>query len=792
MADELNELQKHAKDIANSLNILAKQAARNFAKELTKSAKSAGDLQKNLSNLLKNSVGLRKEFKSVTALEKAMTVNSKLYEQQRKNILKNFEKEKKEYWVVVNKFIDDQVKNTKGINKQLKEKEKLTKVYNNLIEKQEANLKNQLDELKETSGLWDVLKGGAVVTFSKMWDEAKKFGDRLGKGLENAMEVLFSPTFESAVEKFAKPFDDLLDSVPVVGGLLKGAFQILRKSFFSAWNYIEERVLPTNIALTKQFGEMIPGVQSLGKAAISMGDRFELMGEGLGKTARKAVVDFGAALQTTNFGKTQKDVSDLADVGIRLTEVVGLSAEQAGKLAIQFDRTGLSTADLKKAMVDASMTAEDFGVPVNQIRKDMGEYPNVLQRFGASNSIEFSKAAAMARAYGTNIKDVTSAFGEQLDSFDGTAQAATKLNAVFGTNINSFELMLETDPTKRMTMLGKAVLDTGRSWKSMDVSQKNVIKSTLGIDDAMGALVFSQKNVGMTSQQLNRTLEEQQKKQERAREAQERWDKSIGGLRTQLLNFKEAVDKIVRALGNSIAKFLGLPSAQKGVIEKSEQLNKVFQDIGGAIEKWNASGGPESLRKSLEKVFDLIEGVSDSWLVQKLFGKENQQISVTRDVGKVEKNIKALQENIASQTDPKMVKLLQYHMDTLLEERERALKKQGAQSSASKKYATFAGVRGDTLITNSGMEYQLSPKDNILATQAPLETLLPKLSEIVNVAGRSGGASVNAPMEQSLSQLVKAVQELNRNRTSDVKVEIVDINMDSRKVGEASVRMSRS
>lgn len=803
MAEGLDELQEQVKDIANAMNILADEATERFSSKLKGAAKNAGDLGNHFSAILKSSADLRKQFKTVADLEKGISSNAKLYKKIRSDILATFESEKKAYWDVVEEKIKKQVDGIEDTSEALKLRNKLTNEYTTAIEDAEEALKGQLDALEPQSGLWDVLKGGAIAAGAAIGKMLKELPEAM-KNAFNAKSV------EGAADAISKPFEDLLDSIPWVGGALKAGFQIIRKGFFSVWDYIEERVLPTNVKLTKQFGEMTPGVKQLGSAAVSMGDQFERMGKGLGEGARKNIVDFGAALQTTDFGATQKDVKELTNLGIRLTDVVGLSAEEAGKLAIQFDRTGLSSGELKGAMEDASLAAEDFGVPVNQVRKDMGTYPNILQRFGAANSLEFSKAAAVARSYGTNISDVTSAFGQQMDSFDGTAESAAKLNAVFGTNINSFELMLETDPTKRMTMLGKAVLDTGESWKTMDVFQKNVIKSTLGIDDAMGALVFSQKNVGKTTAQLNKAIEDQEKKQARQLKAQQRWDKSIRGLRTQLLNFEESIDRIVRALSSTITQFLGWGKAAKNVQGTANQLREIFDGVATSIESWNRSGGPEKLFRSLKRHFDNFINSPAGSLLAAFFGIDTSaegqmharaadsiigQISKQKDLmSDLASEIEERQEGVAGHKKGSLArKSLQDTVNAKIAEKEAArVRIQELELELKKRdAANEKRLKGDDVLKTANGSIQLNPKDSFLATTAPLGTLLPKLNEIIEVAGQSK-AGVNAPMEMSIAKLTKAIEDLKRDRSNEVKVEVVDINMDSRKVGEATVRMSRN
>lgn len=208
---------------------------------------------------------------------------------------------------------------------------------------------------------------------------------------------------------------------------------------------------------------------------------------------------------------------------------------------MQFEKQGASSDDVNAMFREGAKEATAYGVPVNQILKDLGQAPNVLARFGIANAKQFAKAAAKARSYGLTLKDINSAFGKQLDTFEGSAEASAKLNTVFGTTINSLELMMETDPTKRMEMLRRELTNQGKSWEDLTKFEQNVVTSTLSVDEAQAQLILS-------SEKTRKSLESQAAAT-RAREKTDRhWNAGMQSIKKTLIAWDAQLDRTMRGI----------------------------------------------------------------------------------------------------------------------------------------------------------------------------------------------------------------------------------------------------
>lgn len=238
---------------------------------------------------------------------------------------------------------------------------------------------------------------------------------------------------------------------------------------------------------------------------------------------------------------------EVLKTGKELTAVLGLTGDEAGNLIVQFQKSGLSVKELNDSFKVGAAEAKKYGLPVNDVLRDIGQAPNLLARFGLKNAQVFARAAAKAKSYGLSIKEIDAAFGKQLDTFEGSSEAASKLNAVFGTTVNSLQLMLETNPQKRMEMVRGALERQGKSWEKLNVFEKNVITSSLGVEESQAALILS-------SEKERRGLEAKAKQREEQIRVDERWNQGMGSIKKTLIAWGPLLDNLMREASNFIVK----------------------------------------------------------------------------------------------------------------------------------------------------------------------------------------------------------------------------------------------
>jgi hypothetical protein len=380
-------------------------------------------------------------------------------------------------------------------------------------------------------------------------DIAKTLGTKIGK----YAKFLFSPT-------------GLFIAGVAAATAAVFALVALFKNF---WTWLDKKILPATAMFNKEIGGVGENLSELRSQAHAAGQQFQDLGYTWAE-GEKVVRDLAMGM------KTVKLDPETLKTGKELISVLGLSGEQAGKLALQFTKQTGNLDQLNKMMNVGRAEAEAYGLVPNQVLKDMAAAPEVLARFGTRNSMEFARSTAAAQSYGLTIKDVNSAFGEQLDTFEGSADAAAKLNAIFGTQINSMELMLETDPTKRMEMLRGELLRQGKTWEDLNTFEQNVITSTLNVDKSQAALILS-------SEKQRKILEAQAREKQKQIDINEKWNKGIGSIKQTMLAWQSILDELMRAITRLVGSILGFKDPAMSMIELANKIQASVKGLTGWI-----------------------------------------------------------------------------------------------------------------------------------------------------------------------------------------------------------------
>jgi hypothetical protein len=342
---------------------------------------------------------------------------------------------------------------------------------------------------------------------------------------------------------------------------------VVKDAFMATWTYIDTKVLPTTSMLNRAIGATTPGMGNLRKEAMKNGLVFERLGLGFEHGAQ-TIKDLAVGLKTANIP------SELSDTLVKVSEYAGVGAENTGRLARSFLSTGATTKDLGKTidsvMADSAKAAKEFAVPFNLVRKEFGENIDLVQRWGTNNTQAFNRAIAKAHSYGLSIRQLEGTFGKALDTFETTSDVASKLNAAFGTNIDSVKL-LGQNSDERMESIRKSMLSSGFVWDKASKFAKNLLISTLQLkDEEEGASIFgSQKN---RAEALKRIAYQQ-----KVTDGMKEWRNALGSLGMQLTSIEQLTRNLFIAIANVVAKLLGFNSGIDGT-KKGVKVFEGFMD----------------------------------------------------------------------------------------------------------------------------------------------------------------------------------------------------------------------
>jgi len=506
---------------------------------------NSSDINHQLEEILIKEENLSSKIKTSSDLEKKMLSNKKEFKKYQDKIFNTYRNEISNYWVKVEKKLRNQLA-------------------------METNKKKQLD------------------LAIKVRSEAKELEEEYTEELKRQMKLMGRQVGQQ--ESLFSKIKGFLGGLGLVA-LGKKIINLVLAPFKEVWEFLDKKVIPAMANLNKTFGNMGSNMSQLRKQTVSTGVQFEILGYSFDEGA-EAVTGLAEAMMTVHIPK------DNLKTTLMLSEYVQLGAKNAGNLALAFMKSEGNLKNLDDAMKNAIDLTREYGVPVNQIRKDVGENIDILARFGTQNIMTFSKSIAKARSYGLTIKEINSAFGKGMDTFEGTSEAAAKLNAIFGTNINSLELMMETDPTKRMEMLREELVNQGKTWDNLGVFEKNVITSSLKINEQQAQLAFA-------SEKVRKKLQTEEKERMKQVKINKDWEKGLSNIKKTLLAWGPLLDKVLRSVANLIARFFGFESAMEGAYKIANIIEKVML---------NLSSGIDNLAKGIDPTKDNIVNLKDVFI----------------------------------------------------------------------------------------------------------------------------------------------------------------------------------
>lgn len=316
------------------------------------------------------------------------------------------------------------------------------------------------------------------------------------------------------------------------------------------------------------------------------------------------------------------------------SRALGIGGHAGGELTHTWIQLGSTGKDVNRQMVQISDAANLAGVSVADFGKEIVGAKGFMASFGKINEKVFLKSAAFAKKLGVSLQSLQR-FTEMTDTFESTAEAAAKMNVVFGTSINSMELMLEQDPSKRLEMVRSQLKMQGKSWETMNRQERKFFAQTMQLTEEEAAGVLNN----------NMTLEQFQKKQEDAQKKKVSDEEKIrhGLVKTAetLHNFGQSWDRVTAAVGRLLTPFLkvlGLVGDMDDKLSFGEKMTKVFDKLISFVDKLTSNEKIKKvigdLAKDFGHVFNLLTGD----------GKDSREMidSIADSVGAAVKSVKEL------------------------------------------------------------------------------------------------------------------------------------------------------
>jgi len=273
----------------------------------------------------------------------------------------------------------------------------------------------------------------------------------------------------------------------------------------------------------------------------------------------------------------------------KLTEIVGLSAQEAGKLATFSAAAGMGTKDYVKQIRLSSFAAQQTNkvhFSDKQILQDISKLSaGILVKF-QNNPKALVEANIQAKKLGLSLEQVDKV-GESLLNFETSIENELKAELLTGKQIN-LEKARYLALTGSQAELSKEIAEQAGSlseFEEMNVLAQKSLAEAFGMSrDELADMLMKQEaivNYGGKAAELNKEQLDYMKKHNLS--ADQMLDK-VNNQRSAQEKFNDAVDKVKDLIGNIVAGPLGgfIDSLSNG-LGYITKIFGVFGKIGSAI-----------------------------------------------------------------------------------------------------------------------------------------------------------------------------------------------------------------
>ncbi len=432
--------------------------------------------------------------------------------------------------------------------------------------------------LEQATGAFANFAKSAEKADQKMRDIASRMEKLNGLGDRAGFDKLGKQFRALGAQRSGLKFLDLLDkgfsritmSITKLGsGLIAGVFNFLVDSIKRVYE-LQERWTRAIGGFNMKIGGMTAGLRQAQRAATAWSGTIRGLTNGDIVEGIQMFEEFTMAMS-----RVVKQGDPLSKFGLQLARGFNLGGEGAGRLADSFENMDMVMRDMHGTMSELIDSANLVGVPVNQLTADVLEANTYMARFGKEGAKGFVTAAGYARKFSMSMRELQAAT-EKLDLFDESAQTAAKLNATFGTLINSVDLMLMDDPAQRMESIRQSFIAQGRTYDTLSVKERRFAAETLGVNEQQLSSLLSLKNAGFSYQEL---MEQQQAKEAKESDAKRRMEIQLRKTAQTMYAFGAAFDRITVAIAKAIRPLLEV----LGLAKTGGKDFKSFGQVMGAI-----------------------------------------------------------------------------------------------------------------------------------------------------------------------------------------------------------------
>jgi len=326
-----------------------------------------------------------------------------------------------------------------------------------------------------------------------------------------------------------------------------------------------------------------------------------------------------------------KTMSSFSEVNVRVQTQLVVSTAKLERLGVASATSGKNFNELTKTLrmtaTEAMQTNEllaqsaiGAGIAPQKMLEEFATSMPKLAAYGNQAINVYLGLQKQAKALGMEMSSLTNIVGDQFDTFEGSARAAGKLNAVLGGNyLNSVD-MLNASEEERVMMIKQSLEQSGKSFDSLDKYQKKALAATLNISDMSEA----SKLFGTSTSEVTKSMDKQAVSQGALTGAQaatvtaaEKLEKTITN------NMIPAADKLNKKMNEGVdafTEFINKGSATESMLKwlgitivlSLISLSGIIMTVGKTIAGFFSGTLGDAFAKTIEKVGKSVSGVIKS------------------------------------------------------------------------------------------------------------------------------------------------------------------------------------
>ena len=339
--------------------------------------------------------------------------------------------------------------------------------------------------------------------------------------------------------------------------------------------------------------------------------------------AKVALASGDVAINSTRLAEANADLNSQLGTAVvfsgemlkttsKLTKLVGLSAEAAGSLAFQAQRSGQSVREVEENALAASYELQQgAGVALNlkDVLESSGKVSGQLRAQLGANPEAIAKAVTKAKLLGAELEDLAAA-GKQLLDFESSIESELEAELLTGKQLNLERARAAALAGDQATLADELAKNMGTfsDFTKMNTLQQDALAKSMGMStDALSDMLFKQETMGMNAQQLRAQGKdeladklEQVSAQEKMNLLAEKFQGIMGDLATAFTPLLDTVANVAAYLG-SMPGVVGAIVAAMGTLLIMQKLLAI-RTIITSTAKWfgeSAKFGPGGIAIAL-------------------------------------------------------------------------------------------------------------------------------------------------------------------------------------------------